>query len=53
MNLGGVPHRVGTDFLPVITKKLDRSYYDFVKRLKRMLDPKGIMNPGVVVASKK
>jgi glycolate oxidase len=52
MNMGGVPHRVGTDFLPVITKKLDRSYYDFVKKLKKMLDPKGIMNPGLVVAGK-
>jgi FAD/FMN-containing dehydrogenase len=52
MNMGGVPHRVGTDFLPVITKKLDRSYYAFVKKLKKMLDPKGIMNPGLVVAGK-
>jgi FAD/FMN-containing dehydrogenase len=40
---------VGTDFLPVISEILDPAYKDFVKRLKRMLDPNGIMNPGVVV----
>jgi FAD/FMN-containing dehydrogenase len=49
MDLGGVPHRVGTDFLPVITKRLDPSYYDLIKRIKKMLDPKGIMNPGLVI----
>ncbi len=49
MNIGGVPHRVGTDFLPVITKRLDPSYYDFIKKIKRVLDPKGIMNPGLVI----
>ena len=49
MDLGGVPHRVGTDFLPVITKRLDPSYYDLIRRIKKMLDPKGIMNPGLVI----
>ncbi len=49
MDLGGVPHRVGTDFLPVITKRLDPSYQDLIKRIKKMLDPKGIMNPGLVI----
>lgn len=49
MNIGGVPHRVGTDFLPVITKRLNPSYYDLIKRIKKMLDPKGIMNPGLVI----
>ncbi len=49
MELGCVPHRVGTDFLPVLIKKLDPSYYELVKRIKKLLDPKGIMRPGVVV----
>jgi FAD/FMN-containing dehydrogenase len=48
--IGGVPHRVGTDFLPVLVERLDPAYYDFVKRLKKMLDPTGIMNPGVIVS---
>jgi glycolate oxidase len=47
--IGAVPHRVGTDFLPVLTEKLDPGYRDFIKRMKAMLDPNGIMNPGVIV----
>jgi glycolate oxidase len=50
IGIGAVPHRVGTDFLPVLVEKLDPAYYDFVKRMKKMLDPKGIMNPGVIVS---
>ncbi len=50
IGIGAVPHRVGTDFLPVLIEKLDPAYYGFVKRMKKMLDPKGIMNPGVIVA---
>jgi FAD/FMN-containing dehydrogenase len=53
MELGCVPHRVGTDFLPVLIKKLDPSYYGLVKRIKKLLDPKGIMRPGVVVPAPK
>jgi glycolate oxidase len=49
VRIGCVPHRVGTDFLPIMVEKLDPEYYEFVKRIKRMLDPKGIMNPGVIV----
>ena len=50
IGIGAVPHRVGTDFLPVLVEKLDPAYYGFVKRIKKMLDPKGIMNPGVIVS---
>ena len=49
VRIGCVPHRVGTDFLPIMVEKLDPGYYEFVKRIKRMLDPNGIMNPGVLV----
>lgn len=44
IRIGAVPHRVGTDFLPVLTEKLAPGYRDFTKRLKAMLDPKGVMN---------
>jgi glycolate oxidase len=43
MRIGAVPHRVGTDFLPVLAEKLDPGYRDFIKRMKAMLDPNGIM----------
>ena len=49
MGMGCVPHRVGTDFLPVLLKKLDPAYYGLVKKIKKLLDPNGIMKPGVVV----
>ena len=51
VRIGCVPHRVGTDFLPVMVKSLDPEYYEFVKRIKGMLDPNGIMNPGVIVSA--
>jgi glycolate oxidase len=44
MGIGAVPHRVGTDFLPVLAEKLDPAYRDFVERMKALLDPNGIMN---------
>lgn len=50
VRIGCVPHRVGTDFLPVLAGHLDPGYYNFVKRIKGFLDPKGIMNPGCLVA---
>ncbi|MBE0557330.1 MAG: FAD-binding oxidoreductase, partial [Proteobacteria bacterium] len=50
IGIGAVPHRVGSDFLPVLVEKLDPAYYGFVKRMKKMLDPQGIMNPGVIVS---
>ena len=49
VRIGCVPHRVGTDFLPIMAEMLDPGYYNFVKRIKKMLDPNGIMNPGVLV----
>ena len=51
MNIGCVPHRVGTDFLPVITGKLDPAYYDLIRKIKHVLDPNRIMNPGVVLSA--
>jgi glycolate dehydrogenase FAD-linked subunit len=49
VRIGCVPHRVGTDFLPVLVGNLDPGYYQFIKRIKKMLDPKDIMNPGVLI----
>ena len=50
IGVGAVPHRVGTDFLPLLVERLDPAYYRFVKRVKGLLDPRGIMNPGVITA---
>jgi hypothetical protein len=48
MDIGCVPHRVGTDFLPVVTENLDPAYYNLVKKIKQLLDPKSIMYPDVI-----
>jgi len=48
MKMGCVPHRVGTDFLPLVIKKLSPEYYDLVKRIKKTLDPRGILRPEVI-----
>jgi len=49
MDMGCIPHRVGTDFLPVLVDRLDPAYYALIKKIKQTLDPNGIMNPGAVV----
>jgi glycolate oxidase len=46
---GCVPHRIGTDFLPVLIPRLDPSYLALVKKIKALLDPNGIMHPGVLL----
>ncbi len=48
MKMGCVPHRVGTDFLPLVMKKLSPEYYDLVRRIKKTLDPRGILRPEVI-----
>ena len=49
MDMGCIPHRIGTDFLPVLIPKLSPSYMELVKKIKGVLDPNRIMNPGVVL----
>ena len=46
IEIGAVPHRVGSDFLPVLIEKLDPAYYDFVKRMKNNAGPEGDHEPG-------
>jgi glycolate oxidase len=48
MKMGCVPHRVGTDFLPLVTKKLSPEYYGLVKKIKKLLDPRGILRPEII-----
>ena len=50
MNIGCIPHRIGTDFLPTLTKKLDPSYLELIKKIKQALDPNRIMNPDVILS---
>lgn len=52
MDMGCVPHRIGTDFLPVLIPKLNPAYFELVRRIKGVLDPNGIMHPGVILPEK-
>jgi len=49
MDLGSIPHRIGTDFLPVLIPRLDPAYAAFVNRIKEVLDPNRILHPGVIL----
>lgn len=49
MGIGCVPHRIGTDFLPVLIPKLNPTYRELIRKIKGVLDPNGIMNPGAVL----
>jgi hypothetical protein len=42
--------RQSEQILPLLADKLDPAYHGFVMRVKKMLEPKGIMNPDVIVS---
>jgi len=46
--LGCVPHRIGTHFLPVIRRHLERPYLHLIDNIKKLLDPNNIMYPKVI-----
>ena len=48
MKMGCVPHRVGTDFLPLVAKRLSPEYYGLVKKIKKLLDPRGVLRPEII-----
>lgn len=47
IRIGAVPHREGTDFLAVLTEKLDPGYRDLTTRIKAILDPNGVMSQNI------
>ena len=44
--LGGIPWKVELDGQQLVLKQIDPSYKKFLKLIKTILDPNGIMNPG-------
>jgi FAD/FMN-containing dehydrogenase len=47
--MGTCPYWVGKDaFMPYLNEKFTPQYLNFLKSLKKTLDPNNIMNPGAL-----
>jgi glycolate oxidase len=46
LNLGGIPWKVELDGQKLVLDKMDNNYKKLLKRIRKTLDPNGIMNPG-------
>ena len=46
LDIGGVPYKMAPWMAQKIWKRADPSFYNLLQRIKNLLDPNGIMNPG-------
>lgn len=46
LDIGGVPYKMAPWAAKMVWKKADPSFYKLLTRVKNLLDPNGIMNPG-------
>jgi hypothetical protein len=46
LDIGGVPYKMAPWMAQKIWKKADPSFFTLLQRVKNLLDPNGIMNPG-------
>jgi glycolate oxidase len=46
LNVGGVPWKPEVPAQKMIMERMDRNTLELMKRIKKLLDPNGIMNPG-------
>ncbi len=46
LDVGGIPYKPPIEFLEEVYKRADPGYVELMKRVKDMLDPNNIMNPG-------
>lgn len=46
LDIGGVPYKMAPWAAKIVWNKADPSFYKLIKRVKNMLDPNNIMNPG-------
>ncbi len=49
LDIGGVPYKMAPWMAQKVWKKADPSFFNLLKRIKDLLDPNGIMNPGKLV----
>ncbi|MGQ4833721.1 MAG: FAD-binding oxidoreductase [Candidatus Asgardarchaeia archaeon] len=48
MDIGGCPTAISSALRPIIFSRINKSTYEFMKSLKRAIDPNNILNPGVL-----
>jgi FAD/FMN-containing dehydrogenase len=49
ISLGGVPYRIGLQWASHCVEELQNTvYYETLKAIKKLFDPNGIMNPGIL-----
>jgi glycolate oxidase len=46
LDVGGIPYKPPLEFQEEIYKRADTGYVELLKKVKDMLDPNNIMNPG-------
>jgi glycolate oxidase len=46
LRMGGIPWKAEAPAQKLILQQMDRETYAFMKRIRSVLDPNGIMNPG-------
>jgi len=46
LELGGIPWKAEEPAQKLIIKKMDKGAFELMRRIRQLLDPKGIMNPG-------
>jgi FAD/FMN-containing dehydrogenase len=51
LDIGGVPYKMAPLIAKRIWARADPSFYDLLARLKDLLDPNGIMNPGKLLVN--